>query len=244
MLWKNRKVGFIALLFQCKFSPKNKRLGDSVLHLSMGSERPPPPRYHQPLPHPEVTEAQATHAAPVKTISSCRSSPISIPKAPRAGLERWPSPMEAVAIYLLVYYTLLSSRSVKLSYVEMNMLSHVKTPIWFQIPQIKSSHFSQRPRSMKTVQQSDGHCESLLSVIFRGRIHYVTLKWEVTLPAGTGRARSLGENQALAFWEVRGTHPAGGRVRSPSGLQLQRPCLRVSVCGWVYGNGCTGQTMY
>ena len=37
--------------------------------------------------------------------------------------------MEAVAIYLLVYYTLLSSRSVKLSYVEMNMLSHVKTPI-------------------------------------------------------------------------------------------------------------------
>ena len=68
-LWEIRQASFIALLFQGKFSPKNKRLGDAVLHLSMGSERPPSPRNHQPLPHPGVTEEQATPAAPVKTIS-------------------------------------------------------------------------------------------------------------------------------------------------------------------------------
>ena len=152
--------------------------------------------------------------------------------------------MEAVAIYLLVYYTLLLSRSVKLSYVEMNMLFHIKTPSWFKIPQIKSFHFSQRPHSMKTVQQLEGHCDFLLSVIFKEQIHYVTLKWKVMLPAGTERTRSLGENQAPAFWEVRSTRSAAGRGRSPFGLQLRRPRLRVSVCGWVYGNGCTGQAMY
>ena len=49
----------------------------------------------------------------------------------------------------------------------MNMLPCVKTPIGLQIPKSKSFYFSQRPCSIKTMQQLDVHCDFLLSVIFK-----------------------------------------------------------------------------